>query len=368
MRHISAQKLWVFSLGWMLWIGAAFQARAQRNLEPWIEQGIFGKLPDGQEVPYVTLRNHAGTVVRVIGYGATVIGWWVPDGEGGMVRILWGSERLEDYIKGRVPAASVIGRYANRIARARFVLNGRVYHLTVNNGRNHIHGGRKNFARVLWRLEGVGSQTDRVWARFTYWSRDGEEGYPGNLWVAVTYTLTDRNELRIDYEAKTDRPTHVNFTNHAYFNLAGEGDILGHELWLAAKYYTPADRELIPTGEIAPVEGTPLDFRTPHRIGDRIDQVEPWLKGYDHNFVLPPSNGKPILAARLRLPEKRRVLEVWTTEPGLQLYTGNHIRHRGVCLETQHFPDSPNKPNFPSTVLRPGEKFQSTTIFHYFIE
>ena len=333
-----------------------------------LEEGLFGAMPDGRTVKQFTLRNRVGAVARVIPYGATLVGWWVPDGRGGVVNIVLGSERLEDYLRGRVPAASVIGRYANRIAGARFVLDGREYRLTANNGRNHIHGGRRNFARVLWDVEKVRIAPDSASVQFVYRSPDGEEGYPGNLTIRVVYTLTDRNELRLDYEAETDKATHVNFTNHAYFNLAGEGGILDHLLWIGAEAYTPADRELIPTGEIAPVACTPLDFRKPRRIGERIGRLEPWLKGYDHNFVLGEPTEMPRLAARLSLPEAGRVLEVFTTEPGLQLYTGNHIGHRAVCLETQRFPDSPNKPQFPSTVLRPGRKFRSATIFRYRLE
>ena len=251
----------------------------------------------------------------------------------------------------------MIGRFANRIAKARFTLDGVEYKLAANDGLNHLHGGPKGFAKVNWEGKALVSGV-----QLTYLSKDGEEGYPGNLTIKVTYTLTDANEFQVDYEATTDKATPVNLTNHAYFNLAGGGSALDHELWLAAEHYTPADDQLIPTGVIAPVKGTALDFTTPTRLGARIDQFKPKPGGYDHNFVL-----KGPVAARLRDPKSGRVMEVRTTEPGVQLYSGNHLKHGAVCLETQHYPNSVNQPKFPSTILRPGETFRSATSFAFSI-
>jgi aldose 1-epimerase len=274
-----------------------------------------------------------------------------------------GADTLEAYLKGFGGAAAVIGRVANRIAKARFTLDGVEYKLAANSGSNHIHGGRVGFARVVWQARALPARDDAASAQFTYVSRDGEEGYPGTLTVRVTYTLTDANELRLEYEATTDKATPVNLTNHAYFNLAGFGDVLDHELWLAADRYTPADGELIPTGEIASVKGTPLDFTTSTRVGARIEQLKPRPNGYDHNYVINGGGQSLVLAARVTEPRSGRVMEMRTTEPGVQLYTGNHLQHRGLCLETQHYPDSVNQPQFPSTILRPGQTFRSTTSF-----
>jgi aldose 1-epimerase len=270
----------------------------------------------------------------------------------------------------------VIGRYANRIGGAKFTIDGTEYKLAANNGVNHIHGGRKNFAKVVWKGHEV-REKDGVGVKMEYLSVDGEEGYPGNLSVGVTYILTNANELELRYEATTDKPTIVNLTNHAYWNLGGQGsgDVYGHELKLAAAKYTVFGPGLIPTGEIAKVKGTPLDFTKPTAIGARIGEVD---RGYDHNFVLKGKAGKMKLCGTVYEPKSGRVMEVRTTEPGVQLYTGNHLsermkgkkgvvygRHHAFCLETQHYPDSPNKPEFPSTVLRPGKKFESVTVFKF---
>jgi len=274
---------------------------------------------------------------------------------------------FETYAKGFGGSAAVIGRFANRIKNAAFKIDGKEYKLAANNGRNHLHGGRKGFASVVWSgspIQGDGGPA----VRFTYLSKDGEEGYPGNLKVAVTYTLTDKDELRIDYEAETDQTTPVNLTNHAYFNLAGGGDVLDHLLWLAANRYTPTDAELIPTGEIVSVKGTPLDFTKPTRVGERIDKLRPGLNGYDHNYVIDNGGQGLVVAARLMEPKSRRFMEVRTTEPGVQLYTGNHLKHAGLCLETQHYPDSVNQTQFPSPLLKPGEKFKSTTVFAFSVK
>jgi aldose 1-epimerase len=271
---------------------------------------------------------------------------------------------LAGYLRG-APAASVIGRVANRIAGAQFSLDGKEYTLAANNGSNHIHGGRVGFAQRVWQALPQAATEDRASVVFLYHSPDGEEGYPGNLTVRVTYTLTDANELRLDYEATSDQATPVNLTNHAYFNLAGYGDVLDHDLWLSAASYTVADDALIPTGEIRTVAGTPLDFTTATAVGDRIDALRPRPNGYDHNFVLDQADGTLREIARVREPDSGRHMTVWTTEPGVQLYTGNHLRHAGLCLETQHYPDSIHRPEFPSTVLRPGETWRSTTVFAF---
>jgi len=329
-----------------------------------VERANFGELPDGRAVERFTLRNRHGMVARIMTLGATVTELLVPDRHGRTANVILGSDQLEDFLKGRVAAASVIGRFANRIAGAQFTLDGQTYTLAANNGTNHIHGGRIGFARVVWDGEALPERGDEASVRLTYRSADGEEGYPGNLTVTVTYTLTDANELRLVYTASTDKPTVVNLTNHAYFNLAGAGDALDHILWLDATRYTPANEQLIPTGATAPVSGTPLDFTEPTSIGARIEQLKPRPNGYDHNYVLGQSQ-VPRRFARLRDPKSGRVMEVSTTEPGVQLYSGNHVQHRGICLETQHYPDSPNQPHFPSTVVRPGRDFRSVTVFRF---
>ena len=333
-----------------------------------IEEQEFGKTPEGVVVKLFTLRNAKGLSAKVMTYGAIITEIKVPDRNGAVTNVLLGADSFDQYRKGFPASAAVIGRFANRIARARFTLDGVEYKLAANNGPNHLHGGRKGFAQVLWQSKALPAGQREAAVQFAYVSKDGEEGYPGNLTVKVTYTITDDNELRIDYEATTDKATPVNLTNHAYFNLAGSGDVLDHELWLSADRYTPADDELIPTGEIASVKGTPLDFTTPTRIGARIDQLKPKPGGYDHNFVLNSDGKTLVLAARASEPKSGRVMEVRTTEPGMQLYTGNHLKHGGVCLETQHYPDSVNRPNFPSAILRPGQTFKSATTFAFSVQ
>jgi len=345
-------------------LAVAMTNAATRESSKRIEEREFGKLPDGTVVRQFTLRNANGLVARVISYGATITELQTPDRNGAMTNVVLGASTLEEYLKG-VNAAAVIGRVANRIAGAKFTLDGVEYKLAANNGPNHIHGGRVGFAKVAWRAEALPVGERAASVRFTYLSKDGEEGYPGNLTVKVTYTLNDDNELRVDYEAATDKATPVNLTNHAYFNLAGHGDVLDHELWLAADRYTPADDLLIPTGAIAGVKGTPLDFTTPTRVGARIDQLRPKPNGYDHNFVINGGGKSLVPTARVTEPKSGRVMEVRTTEPGVQLYTGNHLKHGALCLETQHYPDSVNQQAFPSTILRPGETFKSTTVFAF---
>jgi aldose 1-epimerase len=330
-----------------------------------IEEKEFGKLSDGSTIKIFTLRNSKGASAKVMTYGATITEIKMPDRSGVFANVVLGADTFDAYLKGFPGSAAVIGRFANRIAKARFALDGVEYKLAANSGANHIHGGRKGFAQVVWDAQALPAREHEASIRLTYKSKDGEEGYPGNLQATVTYTLTDENEFRIDYEATTDKATPVNLTNHAYFNLGGQSDVLDHELWLAAGNYTPADDQLIPTGDIASVKGSPLDFTTPARIGARIEQLKPKPGGYDHNFVIDGGGKSLTLAARVTEPKSGRVMEVRTTEPGVQLYTGNHLKHGALCLETQHYPDSVNKPNFPSPILRPGQAFKSTTVFAF---
>ena len=338
----------------------------------------FGKMADGTSIKLFTLRNTNGMIAKVMTYGAILTQLQAPGRNGTLTNVVLGADNLEQYLKGFPAPAAVIGRVANRIAKARFTLDAVEYKLAANSGPNHIHGGRKGFAQVLWQGKPLPPGAESAAVQFTYLSKDGEEGYPGNLTVSVTYTLTDKNELRIDYEATTDKATPVNLSNHGYFNLAGFGNVHDHELWLAAERYTVADDQLIPTGEIASVKGTPLDFTTPTPIGARIDQLKPKLNGYDHNLVLKGDGKSLLLAARVTEPKSGRVMEMRTTQPAVQLYTGNHLNgkvagvggvlyphHGGFCLETQHYPDSVNHPDFPSTILRPGHTFRSTTVFAF---
>jgi aldose 1-epimerase len=345
-----------------------------------VTRGGFGTLPDGTAIEVYTLTNASGVEVRAITYGGIIVSIRTPDRSGAFADIVLGHDTIDGYAKNSPYFGCITGRYANRIARGRFTLDGATYTLATNNGPNHLHGGVKGFDKVVWAAEAV-RNPNGAGVTFTYTSRDGEEGYPGTLKARVTYTLTDRNELIVDYEATTDKATVVNLTQHSYFNLAGGGDILGHELQIEADRYTPVDATLIPTGELAPVAATPFDFRKPVAIGARITQDHPQLKaggGYDHNFVLVRSGSGLARAARVVEPTTGRTLDVSTTEPGLQLYTGNFLDgtiagkagrvygHRsGFCLETQHYPDSPNQTAFPSTVLRPGQTYKTTTVFTF---
>ncbi len=338
---------------------------------------LFGKLQDGRGIELYTLTNSTGLKVRLMTYGATLVSLEVPDQDGQFADITLGHDSIEGYITSSPYFGSIVGRYGNRIAKGQFTLNGIEYQLATNDGENHLHGGARGFDKVVWKAEPMQSE-GTVSVKFSYLSKDGEEGYPGNLSVTVIYTLTDDNELKISYEAETDKPTPVNLTHHSYFILAGqgEGDILGHELMLNADKYTPVDEGLIPTGEMHEVKDTPMYFTTPTAIGSRISEVK---GGYDHNYVINTSGKTMALAARLFDPKSGRVMEIHTTEPGIQFYSGNFLdgsitgkggkvyyKHYGLCLETQHFPDSPNKPNFPSTILKPGEKYESLTIHKFY--
>ena len=330
-----------------------------------ISEHPFGKLEDGSEVIQYTLRNSQGMVVRLITYGAIITEIQAADRNGISKNVVAGSDDLDDYL-GRFPSAAVIGRFANRIKEGKFTIDGEAYQVTINSHGNHIHGGRKGFAKVTWRGEALSPGSSEASVRLTYRSIDGEEGFPGNLDTSVTYTLTDDNELRINYQAEADAPTIVNLTNHAYFNLANEGGFEGHELWLDADNYTLADEDLIPAGEIASVDGTPFDFTRPMTIGSRVEQVGfPHPKKYDTNFIINRRSQGVDLFARVHEPVNGRVMEAFTDQPGVQLYTGNP---RGFCLETQHYPDSINHPKFPSPIVRPGSPFSSETIFKFSVQ
>jgi aldose 1-epimerase len=328
-----------------------------------LDEHDFGKMPDGTVIRQFTLRNANGMVVKLMTFGAMINEIQAPDRHGVFTNVVLGTNSFDAYLNNTFTAqAQVIGRVANRIANARFTLDGVEYHLAANAGPNTIHGGRKGFGRQVWQAQIPPPSRHKASVRFTYFSKDGEEGFPGSLTASVTYTLTDRNELRLDYQATTDKATPVNLCCHAYFNLAGSGDVQGQELWLNAGHYTTTDAQLIPTGEIAPVKGTPLDFTKPALIGARADQLKPHAGVYDNNYVINGGGKSLVLAARARDPQSGRVLEVRTTEPGVQLYTGNP---HAFALETQHYPDSINHTNFPSTVLRPGKVFKSTTVFSF---
>ena len=350
-----------------------------------ITRDSFGKTKDGQSVDIYTLRNRHGMETKITNYGGIVVSLTAPDRQQKFADVMLGYNDLESYMNPPFPYfGAIIGRYGNRIAKGRFTLNGVEYKLAVNNGENHLHGGLKGFDRVVWNAQQIKSAAGPALA-LTYLSKDGEEGYPGNLRVRVVYTLTNNNELKMDYSAATDKDTVINLTNHAYFNLAGEGngDILGHFLVLKADRFVPTDAGSIPTGELRSVAGTPFDFRAAHAIGERIDQEDQQLKfgnGYDHTWVINGRAGVLRQAASVYEPASGRALEVWTTEPGVQLYTGNFLdgsrpgksgkpypRRSGFCLETQHFPDSPNRPNFPTTTLRKGATWRSTTIYRFTI-
>ena len=342
-----------------------------------VARAPFGKLPDGQAVEMFTLKNVNGIEVRAINYGGIITSLKTPDRAGAFADIVLGFDTLEGYLGYHPYFGGVIGRYANRIALGRFRIDGMSHRLAMNNGPNHLHGGEKGFDKQVWQAEVIGGNS----VRFSRVSPDGEEGYPGTLQVAVSYSLTNYNELIVEYQATTDLPTHVNLTQHSYFNLAGSGDVLGHELTIDANRYTPVDASTIPTGVLAPVAGTPFDFRKPALIGARIEAKHPQIahgRGYDHNYVLNREGNTLEFAARVTEPVSGRVLEVATTEPGVQLYTGNFLdgsikgkggaaygRHAGFCLETQHYPDTPNKPDFPSTLLRPGSTYASRTVFKF---
>jgi aldose 1-epimerase len=344
----------------------------------------FGNMPDGTAVDLCTLRNSKGAEARIATYGSTVVSLSMPDKNGSFGDVVLGHDTLEGYIKSNHFFGCLVGRYGNRIAKGQFTLNGQTYRLAVNNGPNALHGGTKGFDKVVWKIVrlDVGPHGPRV--ELEYLSKDGEEGYPGNLDVHATYTLTEDNALRLDFVATTDKDTVCNLTHHSYFNLAGQGDVLGYLVQINADKFTPSDGTLIPTGELRPVDGTPFDFRQPTAIGARIGANDEQIRfgnGYDHNWVLNKPADKLGIAARVSDPASGRTMEVWTTQPGLQFYTANYLdrsivgkggwaytAHAGFCMEPQHFPDSPNHPEFPSAELKAGQTYRQTIIYKFSVK
>lgn len=367
----------------MMLVAFAFAANTRTQK---ISKKSFGKTAEGAEVYLYTLKNAAGMEVAITNFGGTIVSLKVPDRAGKIEDVVLGYDDFNGYLTPKSPYfGATVGRYANRIAKSKFSLDGQEYTVPANDGANSLHGGLKGFDKRVWSAKEFSDAKGEHLA-MNYLSKDGEEGYPGNLTVQVEFTLTSRNQLKIEYSATTDHDTVLNLTNHSYFNLAGQGngDILKTQLTLFASRFTPVDETLIPNGELRSVAGTPFDFRKPTPIGERIDASDEQLKlghGYDHNWVLDESSGRLSLAARALDPASGRILEVLTTQPGIQFYTGNFldgsihgkgskpIEHRtGFCLETQHFPDSPNHPKFPTAVLKPGQHFHSTTVFRFSAE
>jgi len=345
-----------------------------------ITEQAWGVLPSGETISLYTLRNEKGIEATISNFGGRLVTLKVPDRNGNFADIVLGYDSLEPYTKPNPFFGTLVGRYANRIANGEFTLNGKKYTLLKNNGPNSLHGGGQGFDKKAWQAE---ISQDGQSLKLTYFSKDGEEGYPGNLTSVVTYSLGNDNTLSIDYAATTDADTVLNLTNHSYFNLAGHGNgkILDHQLMINADKFTPVNQNLIPTGELKSVEGTPFDFRQATAIGARIDSPDQQMqygKGYDHNFVVNRSSDSPSLAARITEPQSGRVMEVLTTQPGMQLYTANHIEgeikgkggaiyhfRSAYCFETQHFPDTPNQPSFPTATLKPGEKYHQITQFRF---
>ena len=341
-----------------------------------VSKALYGKMPDGRPVDLYTLTNAKGMYVKMITYGATTVAVGVPDRKGKVADVTLGYGTLDGWLSNTSYFGGTVGRYANRIARGRFTLDGQTYTLTINNGVNHLHGGLVGFDKVLWDAEPV-ETPQAVGVKFTYLSKDGEQGYPGNLTAIATYTLNNNNEFKAEFSATTDKPTIVNLAHHSYWNLRGPaaGDVLGHELMIPADKFTPVDPGLIPTGELKPVAGTPMDFTKPMPIGAHIAQVE---GGYDHNFVLREQSGKVTLAVQVYEPTTGRVLEIFSNQPGLQFYSGNFLdgtikgkdgvtykKYFGFCLESQHYPDSPNQPAFPPVVLKPGATYHHVMIHKF---
>jgi aldose 1-epimerase len=343
-----------------------------------IHKQVFGKLEDGRQADLITIENDYGVICKITNYGGIVTSWIVPDKNGKPVDIILGWDDLENYISDTSYLGAVIGRYCNRIAKGIFSLDEVSYQLAVNQPPNHLHGGNIGYNKVLWDYSVI-KTPDKAGLELKYLSHNMEEGYPGNLNVGVTYLLNNEGELRIEYSATTDKTTHVNLTNHAYFNLNGcRENVLKHNLRIFADQYTPADKTLIPTGELLPVNGTDLDFTSLTEIGSRIKKMK--IGGYDHNYVLNKKQGIPERIAEVIEPATGLKMDVFTTEPGVQLYTANHFdgsmtgnnnikyqKHHGFCLETQHFPDSPNKPQFPSTMLNPWDTYSQTTVYKVYL-
>ena len=348
-----------------------------------VSQAPFGRSPAGAAASLFTLTNSNGMLVKITNFGGIITEIHVPDRNGKLADVNLGFDKIEPYYKDSPYFGALIGRFGNRLAGGKFTLDGKVYQLATNNGPNHLHGGLVGFDKVLWDASTL-ETAQSVGIKLHYLSVDGDQGYPGNLNVKVTYELTNDNEILVKYHAVTDKPTPVNLTQHAYFNLAGEGDILGHEIMINADRFTAIDNTAIPTGDLPLVAGTPFDFRRPHLIGERINADDEQIKnagGYDHNFVLKKNHPKEFsLAARVHEPKSGRVLEVYTQEPGVQFYSGNFLDgaltgkgwnyqyRNGFCLEPQHFPDSPNQPTFPNTILRPGEEYTSVMSYKFLVE
>ena len=345
-----------------------------------VEKKSFGKTEDGTEVDHYTLTNDNGLKVGIMTYGATITSVDVPDRDGKFANVTLFRDSLAKYIEDSPYFGCVAGRYANRIAKGKFTLDDKEYSLTINNGENHLHGGTVGFDKLVWKAEPNFEADGSVSVCFSLTSPDGDQGYPGTLTSTVTYSLNNDNELKMEYTATTDKPTVLNLTNHAYWNLAGagSGDILGHELTIVADRFLPVDAGLIPTGKLDPVADSPMDFTKPEKIGARIDQVE---GGYDHCYVINESDDEGLtLCARVVEPTSGRVMEIRTSQPAIQLYTGNFLdgkisgggvdyqKHFAFCLETQHYPDAPNQPDFPSTVLRPGEKYSEVTVHKFTVQ
>ena len=378
MRPNLLQSLLLGTLFTMLTQSSATAAEAApRVREVRVEQREFGKMPDGQSVEVFTLHNANGLAARVMTHGATLIGVETPDRAGNFANITLFLDTFADYLAGHPVFGSVVGRYANRIAGAKFTIDGVTHAVTLNAAPHHIHGGNQGFHKRVWTARPL-READSAGVELTLTAADGEEGFPGKLQAKVVYRLTNRDELFMEYTATTDKPTHVNLTNHAYWNLAGagNGDALGHRLTIHADQYLPSDDKKIPTGELASVRGTPMDFTTPHPLGERIAQVAGG--GYDHCYVVNRKPGETlVLAARVEDPKSGRVMDVFTTEPGVQLYAANHVseklkgagkpygKHHAICLEAQKFPNSPNQPNFPSSLLRPGETYRQVTMHKF---
>ena len=345
----------------------------------------LGVMPSGEMINQYTLTNRNGIQMQVINYGGTITSLKTPDKAGTMEEVVLGCDSLKDYLDGTPFFGALVGRYGNRIAKGKFTLDGKTYSLAQNNNGNHIHGGLKGFDKVYWHIQPLSSEGDPA-LRLTYLSKDMEEGYPGNLSVEVVYALTDNNELKIDYTATTDKKTIINLTNHSYFNLGGNAkrNVLDHEVVIYADKFVPVDEELIPDGSIAQVDGTPFDFRTPVTIGARIDNDHPQLvngRGYDHCWILRSGSEALKLGVTVHDPVSGRYMQMYTTEPGVQLYTGNFLngsevgkggvaynKRDGLCLETEHFPDSPNQNSFPSVVLSPGETYHTQTVYAFSVK
>ena len=356
---------------------AGNQKKQQAEKKMNLKKELYGEV-EGEKIFQFTLTNENGMMVKIINYGGIITHLYIPDEQGTLTDIVLGYDSLQQYLDETPYFGAIVGRYGNRIAGGKFELDGKTYNLVTNDGQNHLHGGEKGFDKVVWNARDF-IHPDSAGVILSYLSVDGEEGYPGNLEARVIYTLNNENELRVGYEAETDKPTIVNLTHHSYFNLKGqgEGDILNHQLQILADRYTPVDKTLIPTGIQERVEESAMDFRVPNSIGSRIADVE---GGYDHTWVLNNyDEGRSMhLVARLTDPDSKREMEIYTDQPGLQFYSGNFLngsltgkqgkvyhKHYGLCLETHHFPDSPNQPGFPSTELRPGEKYETTTIYKF---